>query len=70
VRAEASLTIDEGERVDLSRFAKTLAKRTTAKARPSNYQTCEQPVRAPAFKEGQRLAAVSLEDWTIPAIAE
>ncbi len=55
--------------MDLSKFAKTLAKRITVKARPSNYQTCEQLVRAPAFKEGQPIAAVSLEEWAIPARA-
>lgn len=69
-RSEASLTVGERERVDLSKFSKSLAKRTTAKARQRNYQSFQSEVRPPLFREGRAVQLVEAGQWEVPGSAE
>lgn len=69
-RAGHSVTVGEREKVDLSKFAKSVAKRTTVKARPRDYQSSQAPVRPPLYKEGEKVTEISLEEWQIPLRSE
>ena len=59
-RTELSVAVAEREKVDLSKFANSVAKRITVKARPNNYQNFQAPVRPPLFKDGQKVTEVNL----------
>jgi hypothetical protein len=64
------VTVGVRERVDLSKFSKSLAKRTTAKTRLRNYQSFQSPVCPPQFKEGHAIDLVAVGEWEVAGQAE
>ena len=62
-RTDHSVTVGEREKVDLSKFARSVAKRSTVKARPKDYQSSQAPVRPPLYRDGEKVTEVNLKEW-------
>jgi hypothetical protein len=60
----------ESEKIDLSKFAKTITKRSSRQSRPKNYQSYQAAVKLPAFRDGKPMAAQNMRDFDIGERAE